>query len=333
MSTTEAWAERALVITDTRCLQHRPPPGMPESPARLRSLLDGLGGRGVEIVDRADLDLSEDAAARLASTVHDEKYLQRLRRAVQRGDGLIDSADNPLSPGTWVATAAATAALLDAVDRGLDLAAADDGAGAAVFAAVRPPGHHALADTAMGFCYVAHVAVAAQRLLERDEIDRVAILDFDVHHGNGTQALFFDRADVVFASSHQWPFYPGTGAVGETGEGAGAGTTINRPLAAGAGDEEFLAAWDEILDQIDTVCGDTAPDCVLVSAGFDAWRDDPLGGLRVTEAGFRGVGERLAQAADRWCGGRLVSTLEGGYDVDALPSLVAAYLEGLAKGR
>jgi acetoin utilization deacetylase AcuC-like enzyme len=209
------------------------------------------------------------------------------------------------------------------------LHAADAALAGPVFAAVRPPGHHAERGVAMGFCYFNNVAVAAEHLLARHGLSRVAIYDFDVHHGNGTQHLFEERADVFYASTHQYPFYPGTGAAAERGRGAGLGTTLNVPLHAGSGDDELAAALE---GQVVPALAAFAPDALLLSAGFDAWQGDPLGGLRVSAAAFERWGETLGAVARRYCGGRVLALLEGGYDVAALPGLVASFLAGLERG-
>jgi acetoin utilization deacetylase AcuC-like enzyme len=208
------------------------------------------------------------------------------------------------------------------------LAAADwawDGRQA--FAAVRPPGHHAERSVAMGYCFFNNVAVAAEHL-RRKGAERVAIFDFDVHHGNGTQHLFESRADVFYASTHQYPFYPGTGAASETGIGEGEGATLNVPLPAGTDDEGYA---DAIQGRVIPALRAFAPDVLLVSAGFDAWQNDPLGGMQVSEEGFRSWGEWLRALADEVCGGRLLAVLEGGYDLASLPRLVEASLEGMAQ--
>jgi acetoin utilization deacetylase AcuC-like enzyme len=182
----------------------------------------------------------------------------------------------------------------------------------------------------MGFCFFNNAAVAAERLRRLHGAERVAIFDFDVHHGNGTQHLFEERADVLYASTHQYPFYPGTGAVGERGDGVGEGFTVNAPLSAGTGDEGFEEA---IRGHILPALRRFAPDVLIVSAGFDAWQNDPLGGMRVTAEGFRAWGDWLRDLATEVCGGRVLALLEGGYDLEALPRLVAANLEGLAGGK
>jgi acetoin utilization deacetylase AcuC-like enzyme len=195
------------------------------------------------------------------------------------------------------------------------------------FAAVRPPGHHAERDLAMGFCFFNNAAVAAEHLRAGHGLERVAVFDFDVHHGNGTQHLFEDRGDVFYASTHQYPFYPGTGAAAERGRGAGLGATLNVPLPAGTGDPGYEAA---IRDQVLPALRAFAPQALLVSAGFDAWRNDPLGGMAVSAAGFAAWGRWLHELAAETSQGRLLAVLEGGYDLAALPDLVASHLAGLA---
>ena len=294
---------------------------MPEVPSRLRGILDRLESSPWEVVRGGE----ERAARAAVLDVHDTAYVDRLERAAARGDGLIDSADTPLSAGTLTAAWAAVETILRAADWVVDGEPA--GGARRAFAAVRPPGHHAERAMAMGFCYFNNVAVAAEHLVGARGLDRVAILDFDVHHGNGTQHLFEERSDVFFASLHQHPFYPGTGMASETGRGAGRGATLNVPLAAGGTDGVYEAAFrDRVLPAV----REFRPDVLLVSAGFDAWARDPLGGMAVSQDGFRAWGGWLAELADDVCEGRMLSTLEGGYDLRSLPDLVVAYLEGTA---
>jgi acetoin utilization deacetylase AcuC-like enzyme len=318
------------VFTDPACLAHRTPPGYPEKPERLAGVLARLreGGWALEEGAAASAALAAPAASaaqrEAVLALHDEAYVARFERAAARGDSLLDSADNPLSPGTWAAAWAGVSASLAAADW------VAGGEGRAGFAATRPPGHHAERSTAMGFCFFNNVAVAAEHLRRHHGVGRVAIFDFDVHHGNGTQHLFESRADVLYVSTHQYPFYPGTGAAAEAGVGAGEGFTLNVPLAAGTGDEGYAEA---IGGRVLPALRRFAPDVLLISAGFDAWQADPLGGMRVTLEGFRAWGGWLRELAAEVCGGRVLAVLEGGYDLRNLPLLVEAHLEGLAGGR
>lgn len=307
------------VFTDSRCLEHVSPAGYPERPDRLVAILDHLRSNGFEVVESGPHPHTDE---RVADT-HEARYLERFRRAVERGDGLLDSADNPLCTATWEAASAAVDAALSAVDWLM----AEPGRRA--FAAVRPPGHHAENAQAMGFCYFNTAAVAAEHLLRSHGVEKVAIYDFDVHHGNGTQHLFEERSDVVYLSTHQFPFYPGTGAASERGRGDGAGATINVPMTAGSEDGDYSRAIGEhILPAIEAA----RPEVLLISAGFDCWRGDPLGGMGVSLEGHREWGKRLAGVADRHCQGRILALLEGGYDVASLGPLAEALLRGMAEG-
>ncbi|MEE2778756.1 MAG: histone deacetylase [Acidobacteriota bacterium] len=305
------------IFSSELCLSHEVPAGFPEAPQRLRGIRERLVADGHDLVDVGARDeLWVDRVHRL----HDERYVQRFRNAVDRGDELFDSSDTPLSPGTWIAATTAVQAGLDAVD------AVFGGAAPRSFVAARPPGHHAERDLAMGFCYFNTLAIAAQYAQDAYGVERIAIYDFDVHHGNGTQHLFEERSDIFFASVHQYPFYPGTGAATERGKGIGEGTTVNIPLSAGSGDEAYAEAIEaKIYPAIEAF----SPDVLFVSAGFDAWQNDPLGGQRITEQAFRTWGSQIRDIAERHSNGKIISVLEGGYDLDALPNLVAAYLDGI----
>jgi len=231
--------------------------------------------------------------------VHTPEHVARIR-AVAEPEWL--DADTIASGTTFEAASIAAGTAVEAALRG-------------AFAIVRPPGHHALPTRAMGFCIFNNVAIAARAAQRARGIERVAIVDFDVHHGNGTEAVFLDDDSVLFVSLHQWPFYPGTGGPDDQ-----EATTVNVPLTAGSGDEEYLRAFDEV---VEPALARFEPELVLVSAGFDAHVEDPLAGMRVTEDGFREMARRCAAAAPR-----VAAVLEGGYELETLPTLVDAALEG-----
>lgn len=251
--------------------------------------------------------------------IHDESYIANLREICKRGAGYLD-ADTYVSSGSFEAALAMADAALSGVDEVFG------GRNRRVFVLGRPPGHHAERDHAMGFCLINNVAVAAQYAIDHYGAKRVAIVDFDVHHGNGTQHAFYDRQDVFFVSSHRYPFYPGTGGADETGVRDGKGYTINLPLSAGSGDEALLNGFESsVIPALERY----RPDMVLVSAGFDAAVGDPLGGMTVTGEGFLHIGKLIRKLADRTCGGRIVSVLEGGYDNRGNRESIMSYLDGI----
>ena len=266
----------------------------------------------------ADVEVHRPEAAEPGSVqaLHAASVLEHALDVAARGGGRLRDGDTCVSPHSLQAALTAVQGARDAVDRVLD------DTWQRAFVACRPPGHHAEADRSMGFCLFNNVALAAEHALLRPNVERVAIVDWDVHHGNGTQHLFEERADVFYVSLHQWPWYPGTGAATERGNGAGEGATLNLPLAAGSGDVEWLRAFDE---QAAPALDRFAPDLVLVSAGFDAHERDPLSGTRLTAAAYASFTERLLSLA----GGRLVSVLEGGYDLDSLAESAAAHVGAL----
>jgi acetoin utilization deacetylase AcuC-like enzyme len=256
----------------------------------------------------------------LLTRVHDPAYVRHVAQACASGAAVLDAMDTAIgreSERIARLAAGSVAALAHAVARG----ECERG-----FAAIRPPGHHAERDQAMGFCLFNNVAVAARALTAAGEARRVLILDWDVHHGNGTQHLFEEDADVFYFSCHQWPLYPGTGARDERGRGAGTGTTLNVPLPPGSGDEAFLGA---LRDELVPAAEAFAPDFVIVSAGFDAHRRDPLAALEVSTAAYGEATRIVREMAQRLAGGRLISVLEGGYDLDALADSVSLHLEVL----
>ncbi|MBP6772648.1 MAG: histone deacetylase [Gemmatimonadaceae bacterium] len=249
--------------------------------------------------------------------VHDAAYVDRVAALVAAGGGRLDP-DTVVSAGSWDAATAAVGCLLDAVDM------AFDGRAVRSFCAVRPPGHHAVRDRAMGFCLFGNVAIAAHYALARPGCERVLIVDWDVHHGNGTQALVEHEPRIHFVSMHQWPWYPGTGAADDCGP---LGTIFNVPMAAGLAPEAYVHA---LLQAVDAATTDFTPDLVLVSAGFDCLSGDPLGGFTLTDTEIGALTRALVSRATTWCDGRLVSALEGGYDPDAVAAAVMVHLAALA---
>jgi len=299
------------------CLGHSNGAGHPERPERIAAIRDHLKRHG--LLDRLLVVRPEPCSIDLIARVHTREYIESIRRACERAPVQLDP-DTAVSSGSW------NAALLSA---GGAVAACDavvSGTARAAFVCTRPPGHHAESDRAMGFCLFNNIAVAARHLQDRHRLGRVLIVDWDVHHGNGTQHMFEDDDSVFYFSTHQYPFYPGTGSARESGTGRGAGHTLNYPMLAGSGDEEYIQVFREVLrPEIDRV----QPEAILISAGFDAHRDDPLAGMAVTEKGYAAMTTILKEAADRHCDGRIVSLLEGGYNLEALGASVEAHLRAL----
>ncbi len=253
--------------------------------------------------------------------VHTAGHLQTITGQCLNGGGFLDP-DTYCCPESEIVARAASGGLVDLCFGVLD------GAFANGLALVRPPGHHATADQAMGFCLYNHIAVAAAALKNRG-VSRVCIVDFDVHHGNGTQDIFYEDDSVLYLSSHQYPHYPGTGSTGETGRGKGVGFTLNHHLEAGSGDDELLAGYqDHLLPRL----ADFRPEFVLVSAGFDGHADDPLAGLNTTTAGYRQLMDLLIQEAGQWCEGKIVFVLEGGYNPRALADCLGETMTALQVG-
>jgi acetoin utilization deacetylase AcuC-like enzyme len=304
-----------LVAAHEDCLEHRPFPGHPERPERLAAALEGAAAAGAA---RLEVDVDEDRVLTAVERVHDPALPRRLRDACRHGPAVFDSQDNPISAGSYRAAVAAAACSLAAVDTVLQ------GETSTVFVPARPPGHHALHDRAMGFCFFNNVAVAAEEMLARSG-GPVAIVDFDVHHGNGTQAHFWERADVFYLSVHRYPFYPGSGSADETGGGRGRGFTRNFPLAGGADDSVYTGA---LAAGIEDILETMVPRAWLVSAGFDAHREDPLGGMLLSDEGYAAIGSMLAQVRGK---GPLIAVLEGGYMLEALRGSVQAFIAGLAE--
>jgi acetoin utilization deacetylase AcuC-like enzyme len=301
------------VVVDRRMLAHDPGWGHPERPERLRVLLDHLeDARDVVHLGARAADADELAL------VHPPAHVERVAATAGRPRVAFD-ADTSTSPASWEAARLAAGSLLVVCEAVL-AGQVDNG-----FALVRPPGHHAERERAMGFCLFNNVATAAAWLRRRG-IGRVAIIDWDLHHGNGTQHLFEEDPDVLYVSTHQFPFYPGTGRADEVGRGPGAGRTLNLPFPAGFGDAEYVRAFDEIVAPI---VRQFAPEFVLVSAGFDADARDPLGGMEVTPAGFSAMALQCVRLAHETARGRIAAVLEGGYDLDGIVEGVDATLKAL----
>jgi len=297
-------------------LDHVTPAGHPERPDRLRAITKVLEHEAFDDLKRLEAPLGDESALLLA---HPQGHVDRVRAAIPaEGMEQVD-ADTWVSPGSWEAAIRAVGASTAAVD---DVFAkrADN-----VFVACRPPGHHAEKDQAMGFCLFNNAAIAARHAQKEHGAERVVILDWDVHHGNGTQDIFWDDPSVLYCSTHQMPLYPGTGELSETG----AGNIVNAPLSAGSGSDAFREAMDvALLPRIE----DFRPDLIIISAGFDAHHRDPLAELKLTEDDFNWATGKLMDSAGRWSGNRVVSLLEGGYDLQGLGLSVAAHLSRLMKG-
>jgi len=276
--------------------------GHPESPDRIDAVHRALAGLEGDLLVRSPRAATREELL----AVHTTALVDRV--AATEGHGGQLALDTGAGPRSYAAALRAAGAVAGAVDEVLD------GSLDRAFCSVRPPGHHATRERSMGFCLFNNVAVAAARALERG-LQRVAVLDFDVHHGNGTQDIFWEDPRVLFVSSHQFPFYPGTGAVDEVGEGPGRGFTVNLPMPAGLGDGEYGRAWREIVGPIGK---EFDPELVLISAGFDAHADDPLGGMALTAAGYARLADVCASMASGAASGRVVAVLEGGYSPDGL---------------
>ena len=286
----------------------------PERPARIGAAVDGVTRAGLAPQLVAETEAHPDTN-RIIAKVHSEDYAREFEHAVRSGARYFHSLDNPISSASFAAARAAVATALTAAAQSKRS-----------FVIARPPGHHAERAQAMGFCFFNTIACIAEWLREQPGIERVFIFDYDVHHGNGTQEIFAQRDDVYYASIHRYPFYPGTGAASEIGTGKGRGFTKNIPVAAGQGDAAFLRATEE---QIVRIIDDYKPHAILLSSGFDAHRLDPLGGMQVTEQGYGELTRRIVESAEKWCDGRVVSLLEGGYDLEGLAMSVAEHVNAL----
>ncbi|HVB15260.1 MAG TPA: histone deacetylase family protein [Stellaceae bacterium] len=303
-----------LLYTHPACLDHDPGDYHPESPARLRAVLEALAAPEFAGLGRRQ---APEAALDDIARVHPRRFVERMLAAVPASGHIGIDADTILCPASGRAALHAAGAVVAAVD------AVVAGEADNAFCAVRPPGHHAEPGRAMGFCLFNNVAIGALRAREVHGLARVAVIDFDVHHGNGTQARFYDDHTLFYASTHQFPLYPGTGTQDETGI---SGNIVNVPLPPRAGSREFrLGVSGEILPALNAF----RPEMVLISAGFDGHKSDPLAQLLLDESDYAWVTEQLLEVARRHAAGRVVSTLEGGYDLAALAASTAAHLRAL----
>jgi acetoin utilization deacetylase AcuC-like enzyme len=306
---------RVAFYDDPAYREHDSGPGHPERPERLDALVGGLRREG--LLDRLITLRPRPATSVELLRVHTGEHVARV--AASEGRTLRFDPDTRAGPHSYAAAVLAAGALVDAVDR------VQKGEIDRALCAVRPPGHHATAGRAMGFCLFNNVAVAAAQALHHG-LRRVMIVDFDVHHGNGTQDIFYSDRRVLYLSSHAFPFYPGTGALAEVGEGEGRGFTVNLPLPQGFGDQEYARVYREVVEPIGRAFD---PELVLVSAGFDAHRGDPLAGMDLTSEGYAELTDVCLRIAAGSAQGRVVAALEGGYDLDAIAGAAAAVAKGL----
>ncbi len=307
-----------VVYFDPLFEEHKTGYGHPERPERLpvamKALTDSGLLEGIEVISPRDATVDE------IELVHSPRYIEQVRDVSTGGGGHLDM-DTAVSEATYAAALKAAGALLESVDWCLE------GESRRTFCMVRPPGHHALPSRGMGFCIFNNVALAAKYAIERKGLERVMIVDWDAHHGNGTQDTFYDYAEVLYISMHQYPHYPGTGWVDETGSGRGEGLTMNFPFPAGTGEEHYLAALERAIIPAGRKFD---PDLVLISAGYDSHAGDLLCSMRLTDSSYRKMTDLLVGFSEDCCSGRLIVTLEGGYNLNAQARSIVQTVAGLA---
>jgi acetoin utilization deacetylase AcuC-like enzyme len=306
------------VFYDPTMLRHAPPGDHPESPKRLDAVMESV--RALEQQRRLSVTTPRPATEDDLLLVHTADYVKKVRAEIAAGRPTLSTGDTELSPGSLAASLAAAGTVVSAVD------AVMNGRTRAAFCAVRPPGHHASQSRGMGFCLFNNIAIGARHARRRHGVDRVLIADWDVHHGNGTQEVFWSDGAVLFFDVHQHPWYPGTGSPDEHGDGKGRGLIVNNPFAAGSGRKEIVGVFrDALVPAADRF----KPQLVMISAGFDSRAGDPLGRFTLTDRDFAELTDLLIGIARQHAGGRIVSVLEGGYSLEGLPLAVASHLERL----
>jgi acetoin utilization deacetylase AcuC-like enzyme len=309
------------LLADPVYREHDTGPGHPEQPARYDAVMDALEESGLlDWLDRIPIRTANEDELAL---VHTHAYIQLAAREIRAGARELSTGDTTVGPRSLEVAQQAVGGVLNAVDRVVA------GQARNAFCAVRPPGHHARPAQGMGFCIFNSIAIAARYAQRRHGIGKVMIVDWDVHHGNGTQDAFYEDGSVFFFSTHQSPWYPGTGPASETGEGAGKNCTMNRPFPAGSGRAQIVEAFREDLRR---AADHFKPELVLISAGFDSRLGDPLGGFRLSDQDFSDLTATMLEVAGTHAGGRLVSVLEGGYALDGLASAATAHVRALVGG-
>jgi acetoin utilization deacetylase AcuC-like enzyme len=309
-----------LLYSSELFLEHQTGRGHPERPERLSHAFEHLAS--TKLPDRCERGQWTPLDLDSLAVVHTREHAEKIQAFAEHGGGRID-ADTAVSPRSYEVAASAGGAAVAATDAVLN------GPDRRALCLVRPPGHHATRDRAMGFCLFNNIALAAQRAITRHKLDRVLIVDWDVHHGNGTQDIFYSDPHVMFFSIHRYPFYPGTGAASESGAGPGLGFTRNEPVALGTPRDEYRARFEKALTES---AEKIRPQLVLISAGFDAHVEDPIGSLGLEIEDFEQMTQSVIDVAKSYCEGKIVSVLEGGYNVPVLARCIAAHLEKLLDG-
>ena len=313
-------ASKTGFVYDDIYLEHKTTIGHPEAPLRLVAIVERLKATG--LYSKLFKLSPKLVSSEWLTAVHTPEYVERAKESCEGGVGYLDSMDVPISPKSYEAALAAVGGVFSAIDAVMEKKVTN------AFCAVRPPGHHALKDMAKGFCIFNNIAIGTRYVQNKHGLPKILIVDWDVHHGNGTQAAFYNDPSVLYFSVHQYPFYPGTGSEAEKGGGKGLNYNINVPLPAGSGDADYLRVFKE---KLEPAAFAFSPDFVLISAGFDAHENDLLGGMKVTEQGFAELTRIVKAIAEKCCEGRLVSILEGGYHPDGLAASVEAHIQVLTR--